>query len=49
MPRRLPVESVARYVEDVNEDPVVLLDGLTKNWRYPRLARDVDGRAPPKA
>jgi N-succinyldiaminopimelate aminotransferase len=32
---RLPVESAARYVEDVNRDPVVLFDGLTKNWRYP--------------
>ncbi|HVT07179.1 MAG TPA: pyridoxal phosphate-dependent aminotransferase [Polyangia bacterium] len=31
----LPVESAARYVEDVNRDPVVLFDGLTKNWRYP--------------
>ncbi len=27
--------SAARYVEDVNRDPVVLFDGLTKNWRYP--------------
>jgi hypothetical protein len=27
--------SAARYVEDVNADPVVILDGLTKNWRYP--------------
>lgn len=27
--------SAARYVEDVNRDPVVILDGLTKNWRYP--------------
>jgi N-succinyldiaminopimelate aminotransferase len=34
-PGRLPVESAARYVEDVNKDPVVLFDGLTKNWRYP--------------
>jgi len=34
-PGRLPVESAARYVEDVNRDPVVLFDGLTKNWRYP--------------
>ena len=25
----------ARYVEDVDRDPVVLFDGLTKNWRYP--------------
>jgi hypothetical protein len=22
-------------VEDVDRDPVVLFDGLTKNWRYP--------------
>ena len=28
-------ESAARYVEDVNDDPIVLFDGLTKNWRYP--------------
>jgi aspartate/methionine/tyrosine aminotransferase len=34
-PGRLPVESAARYVEDVERDPVVLFDGLTKNWRYP--------------
>lgn len=34
-PGVLPVESAARYVEDVNRDPVVLFDGLTKNWRYP--------------
>lgn len=27
--------SSAAYVEDVNRDPVVILDGLTKNWRYP--------------
>ena len=31
----LPVESAARYVEDVERDPIVLFDGLTKNWRYP--------------
>lgn len=30
-----PIVSAARYVEDVDRDPVVLLDGLTKNWRYP--------------
>lgn len=30
-----PTVSAARYVEDVNRDPVVLFDGLTKNWRYP--------------
>jgi aspartate/methionine/tyrosine aminotransferase len=34
-PGRLPVESAARYVENVERDPVVLFDGLTKNWRYP--------------
>ena len=27
--------SAARYVEDVDRDPVVIVDGLTKNWRYP--------------
>lgn len=31
----LPIESAARYVEDVERDPVVIFDGLTKNWRYP--------------
>jgi aspartate/methionine/tyrosine aminotransferase len=34
-PGRLPLESAARYVEDVEADPVVIFDGLTKNWRYP--------------
>lgn len=27
--------SAAAYVQDVNEDPVIIVDGLTKNWRYP--------------
>ena len=27
--------SAAAYVEDVNSDPVILVDGLTKGWRYP--------------
>lgn len=27
--------SAAAYVEDVDSDPVILIDGLTKNWRYP--------------
>jgi len=31
----IAVESAARYVEDVDRDPVVVFDGLTKNWRYP--------------
>jgi N-succinyldiaminopimelate aminotransferase len=34
-PGRLPVESAARYVEEVDSDPVVIFDGFTKNWRYP--------------
>ncbi|MBX3128035.1 MAG: pyridoxal phosphate-dependent aminotransferase [Polyangiaceae bacterium] len=29
------IVSAAEYVEDVNVDPVVMFDGLTKNWRYP--------------
>jgi hypothetical protein len=29
--------SAAAHVEDVNRDPVVIVDGLTKNWRYPGL------------
>jgi hypothetical protein len=29
------IETSARYVDDVDRDPVVILDGLTKNWRYP--------------
>ncbi|KIL69857.1 hypothetical protein M378DRAFT_21185 [Amanita muscaria Koide BX008] len=27
--------SSAKYVEDVNNDSVVIIDGLTKNWRLP--------------
>lgn len=34
-PGELPVESAARYVENVDTDPVVIFDGFTKNWRYP--------------
>ena len=30
-----PALSAARYVRDVDRDPVVVIDGLTKNWRYP--------------
>lgn len=29
--------SAAAHVDDVEQDPVVILDGLTKNWRYPGL------------
>ncbi len=27
--------SAAEFVDDVDSDPIVILDGLTKNWRYP--------------
>ncbi|MAO85190.1 MAG: aspartate aminotransferase [Myxococcales bacterium] len=27
--------SAAAYVGDVNKDPIIIVDGLTKNWRYP--------------
>lgn len=27
--------SAAAYVEDVDRDPIIVVDGLTKNWRYP--------------
>jgi aspartate/methionine/tyrosine aminotransferase len=27
--------SAAEFVEDVNKDPIIVVDGLTKNWRYP--------------
>jgi aspartate/methionine/tyrosine aminotransferase len=27
--------SAAAFVEDVDRDPIILVDGLTKNWRYP--------------
>lgn len=33
-PGRGPVSSAA-FVRDVNEDPVLIVDGLTKNFRYP--------------
>ena len=41
-----PAASACRYVEDVNQDPVVVVDGLTKNWRYPgwRIAWTVGPR-----
>jgi aspartate/methionine/tyrosine aminotransferase len=29
------INSATRFVEDVNNDPVIIVDGLTKNWRYP--------------
>lgn len=27
--------SGAEFVDDVDTDPIILIDGLTKNWRYP--------------
>ena len=27
--------SAAQYVDDVETDPIIIVDGLTKNWRYP--------------
>jgi aspartate/methionine/tyrosine aminotransferase len=47
VPGELPLESAARYVEDVDRDPVVIVDGLTKNWRYPgwRVAWTVGPRS----
>ncbi|HEY4223517.1 MAG TPA: pyridoxal phosphate-dependent aminotransferase, partial [Myxococcota bacterium] len=32
-----PIVSACEYVEDVDRDPIVVFDGLTKNWRYPGL------------
>ncbi|NQY99834.1 MAG: pyridoxal phosphate-dependent aminotransferase [Bdellovibrionales bacterium] len=29
------INSAARFVDDINSDPVIIVDGLTKNWRYP--------------
>mmetsp|Transcript_26794 Transcript_26794/g.68059 ORF Transcript_26794/g.68059 Transcript_26794/m.68059 type:complete len:585 (-) Transcript_26794:55-1809(-) len=31
------IVSSAQFVEDVNKDPIVILDGLTKCWRMPGL------------
>ena len=33
----LSILSAAQYVEDVDKDPILIFDGLTKNWRYPGL------------
>jgi aspartate/methionine/tyrosine aminotransferase len=27
--------SAAEFVQDVERDPIIIVDGLTKNWRYP--------------
>jgi aspartate/methionine/tyrosine aminotransferase len=34
-PGAVPIATAARYVEDVDRDPVLIFDGFTKNWRYP--------------
>lgn len=34
-PSDCKIVSAAAYVEDVNKDPIIIVDGLTKNWRYP--------------
>jgi aspartate/methionine/tyrosine aminotransferase len=34
-PRTPAPVSAAAHVRDVNKDPIILFDGLTKNWRYP--------------
>lgn len=31
----VPTVTAAKHVEDVDRDPVVIVNGLTKNWRYP--------------
>ena len=36
-PKGGPALSSAAFVDDVDKDPVLILDGLTKNWRYPGL------------
>jgi N-succinyldiaminopimelate aminotransferase len=32
-----PIVSACEFVDDVEKDPIVVFDGLTKNWRYPGL------------
>ena len=44
-PGALPVESAARYVEDVDRDPVRALRRAHQELALPRLARHLDGRA----
>lgn len=34
-PERPKMVSAAEFVEDVERDPIIVVDGLTKNWRYP--------------
>tara|TARA_A200000159_G_scaffold164855_1_gene196794 strand:+ start:1273 stop:2544 length:1272 start_codon:yes stop_codon:yes gene_type:complete len=30
-----PGISAAEFISDVNKDPIIIVDGVTKNWRYP--------------
>lgn len=32
---RAHIVSAAEYVDDVDRDPIIIVDGITKNWRYP--------------
>jgi aspartate/methionine/tyrosine aminotransferase len=34
-PNDCKMVSAAAYVDDVDRDPIIIVDGLTKNWRYP--------------
>jgi aspartate/methionine/tyrosine aminotransferase len=34
-PKKAKMVSAAEFVEDVERDPIIVVDGLTKNWRYP--------------
>ena len=34
-PKTPKMISAAEFVEDVDHDPIIVVDGLTKNWRYP--------------
>ena len=34
-PAQAKMVSSAEYIDDVDDDPVLIVDGLTKNWRYP--------------
>jgi aspartate/methionine/tyrosine aminotransferase len=34
-PAKPKMVSAAEFVDDVDTDPLVVVDGLTKNWRYP--------------
>jgi aspartate/methionine/tyrosine aminotransferase len=33
--KKAKMVSAAEFIEDVESDPIIVVDGLTKNWRYP--------------